>query len=157
MANKLTVVSLKQLKGPIRCGKAPLAAKKRPYGIDGALPPKKDLSQFVKWPHVVRIRRKRWILKKHLNVPPHKYFGVGQGPCEAKKSIVVRIKCGLNQIKHPFEQAEFNYKYNQHRIEQQVYTGPNTLFQIPYLESVEAQLNLFKCREIVGNMPIRKD
>nr|XP_051230691.1 uncharacterized protein LOC127348857 [Lolium perenne] len=56
---------------PKRGGKAPVPAKKktvqvtnplfekRPnqFGIVGALPPKKDLHRFVKWPKVVRIQR----------------------------------------------------------------------------------------------------
>lgn len=46
--------------------------EKRPkqFGIGGALPPKRDLHRFVKWPHVVRIQRKRRILKQRLKVPP---------------------------------------------------------------------------------------
>lgn len=40
------------------------------FGIGGAIPPKKDLTRFVKWPHVVRIQRKRRILKQRLKVPP---------------------------------------------------------------------------------------
>ncbi|GLU10889.1 hypothetical protein SLE2022_276660 [Rubroshorea leprosula] len=46
--------------------------EKRPmqFGIGGALPPKKDLTRFVKWPHVVRIQGKRRILKRRLKVPP---------------------------------------------------------------------------------------
>ncbi|RZC72227.1 hypothetical protein C5167_035671 [Papaver somniferum] len=64
--------------------KTPVAAKKksekvanplferrpRQYGIGGALPPKKDLHRFVKWPKVVRIQRQRRILKQRLKVPP---------------------------------------------------------------------------------------
>ncbi|KAJ4833094.1 hypothetical protein Tsubulata_001074 [Turnera subulata] len=64
--------------------KLPVAAKKKPekvvnplfekrpkqFGIGGALPPKKDLTRFVKWPHVVRIQRQRRILKQRLKVPP---------------------------------------------------------------------------------------
>ncbi|KAI3914774.1 hypothetical protein MKW98_002010 [Papaver atlanticum] len=64
--------------------KTPVAAKKkseklvnpllerRPkqFGIGGALPPKKDLHRFVKWPKVVRIQRQRRILKQRLKVPP---------------------------------------------------------------------------------------
>ncbi|KAK9152878.1 hypothetical protein Sjap_000358 [Stephania japonica] len=61
---------------------APLAKKKekvsnplfekRPkqFGIGGALPPKKDLHRYVKWPKVVRIQRQRRILKQRLKVPP---------------------------------------------------------------------------------------
>ncbi|CAN1302682.1 60S ribosomal protein L7a-2 [Linum perenne] len=40
------------------------------FGIGGALPPKRDLTRFVKWPHVVRIQRQRRILKQRLKVPP---------------------------------------------------------------------------------------
>ncbi|PUZ70145.1 hypothetical protein GQ55_2G202600 [Panicum hallii var. hallii] len=68
---------------PKRGGKAPVPAKKktvvtnplfekRPkqFGIGGALPPKKDLHRFVKWPKVVRIQRQHRILKQRLKVPP---------------------------------------------------------------------------------------
>ncbi|XP_020592165.1 60S ribosomal protein L7a-1 [Phalaenopsis equestris] len=69
---------------PKRGGKAPVAGKKktekvvnplfekRPkqFGIGGALPPKRDLHRFVKWPKVVRIQRQRRILKQRLKVPP---------------------------------------------------------------------------------------
>ncbi|RAL37374.1 hypothetical protein DM860_000068 [Cuscuta australis] len=46
--------------------------EKRPkqFGIGGALPPKRDLSRFVRWPQVVNIQRKRRILKQRLKVPP---------------------------------------------------------------------------------------
>jgi hypothetical protein len=46
--------------------------EKRPkqFGIGGALPPKKDLHRFVKWPKVVRIQRQRRVLKQRLKVPP---------------------------------------------------------------------------------------
>ncbi|KAB2015033.1 hypothetical protein ES319_D09G269500v1 [Gossypium barbadense] len=71
--------------GPKRGGKVvALAKKKQPekdvnplfekrpkqFGIGGALPPKKDLHRFVKWPKVVRIQRKKRILKQRLKVPP---------------------------------------------------------------------------------------
>lgn len=69
---------------PKRGVKAPVASKKktekvvnplyekRPkqFGIGGALPPKKDLTRFIKWPRVVQIQRKRRILKQRLKVPP---------------------------------------------------------------------------------------
>ena len=46
--------------------------EKRPkqFGIGGALPPKRDLTRFVKWPKVVQIQRKKRILKQRLKVPP---------------------------------------------------------------------------------------
>ncbi|XP_052489766.1 60S ribosomal protein L7a-2 isoform X1 [Gossypium raimondii] len=70
--------------GPKKGGKVAVPAKKkqekvvnplfekRPkqFGIGGALPPKKDLHRFVKWPKVVRIQRKKRILKQRLKVPP---------------------------------------------------------------------------------------
>ncbi|PKI60316.1 hypothetical protein CRG98_019252 [Punica granatum] len=69
---------------PKRGVKAPAAAKKkqekvtnplfekRPkqFGIGGALPPKRDLTRFVKFPKTVQIQRKRRILKQRLKVPP---------------------------------------------------------------------------------------
>jgi len=69
---------------PKRGVKAPVAAKKKvpkvvnplfekrtkQFGIGGALPPKKDLHRFVKWPKVVRIQRQRRVLKQRLKVPP---------------------------------------------------------------------------------------
>ena len=49
----------------------PLFEKRsKQFGIGGALPPKRDLTRFVKWPHLVRIQRKRRILKQRLKVPP---------------------------------------------------------------------------------------
>ncbi|KAK1359359.1 hypothetical protein POM88_043833 [Heracleum sosnowskyi] len=64
--------------------KLPVAAKKkadkvmnplferRPkqFGIGGAIPPKRDMHRFVRWPKVVQIQRKRMILKQRLKVPP---------------------------------------------------------------------------------------
>ncbi|KAL6006457.1 hypothetical protein ACLOJK_037411 [Asimina triloba] len=72
------------LQAPKRGGKAPVPAKKKPekvanplfekhpkqFGIGGALPPKRDLHRFVKWPRVVRIQRQKRILKQRLKVPP---------------------------------------------------------------------------------------
>lgn len=74
------------MQAPKRGGKAPVAAakkkqpekvvnplfEKRPkqFGIGGALPPKRDLTRFVKWPKNVQIQRKKRILKQRLKVPP---------------------------------------------------------------------------------------
>ncbi|KAF3452078.1 hypothetical protein FNV43_RR08174 [Rhamnella rubrinervis] len=46
--------------------------EKRPkqFGIEGALPLKRDLTRFVKWPMTVQIQRKRRILRQRLKVPP---------------------------------------------------------------------------------------
>jgi len=42
----------------------------RHYGVGQALPPKRDLTRFVKWPRYIRIQRQRAILNKRLKVPP---------------------------------------------------------------------------------------
>jgi len=46
--------------------------EKRPksFGIGGALPPKKLLNRYVKWPKYVRIQRQRRVLMQRLKVPP---------------------------------------------------------------------------------------
>ncbi|KAF3955229.1 hypothetical protein CMV_019527 [Castanea mollissima] len=47
----------------------PLFEKRsKQFGIGGALPPKRDLHRFVKWPVVVRLQRKKRILKQRLKV-----------------------------------------------------------------------------------------
>jgi len=49
----------------------PLFEKRpRTFGIGGALPPKRDVTRFVKWPKYVRLQRQRRILYKRLKVPP---------------------------------------------------------------------------------------
>ena len=80
-------MSLWTMKAPKRGGKAPVPAaaskkktekvlnplfEKRPkqFGIGGALPPKRDLTRFVKWPKTVQLQRKKRILKQRLKVPP---------------------------------------------------------------------------------------
>jgi large subunit ribosomal protein L7Ae len=42
----------------------------RNFGIGQAIPPKRDLSRFVKWPKYIRLQRQRAILKQRLKVPP---------------------------------------------------------------------------------------
>jgi large subunit ribosomal protein L7Ae len=46
--------------------------EKRPksFGIGNALPPKKALNRFVKWPKYVRIQRQKRVLCQRLKVPP---------------------------------------------------------------------------------------
>ncbi|KAJ1424010.1 Ribosomal protein L7A/L8 [Sesbania bispinosa] len=100
--------------------------EKRPkqFGIGGALPPKRDLTRFVKWPKTVQLQRKKRILKQRLKVPPAlnqftktldknlatnlfkmllKAQAEADGkPVEAKKPIVV--KYGLNHVTYLIEQ-----------------------------------------------------
>ena len=40
------------------------------FGIGGALPPKRDLTRYVKWPKYVLLQRQRVVLCKRLKVPP---------------------------------------------------------------------------------------
>lgn len=44
--------------------------EKRPktFGVGGALPPKRDLHRFVKWPKYVRLQRQRRVLYQRLKV-----------------------------------------------------------------------------------------
>jgi len=60
----------KGLKGGKK-GKNPLfIARPRVFGIGQDLPPKRDMTRFVKWPRYVRIQRQRRILLTRLKVPP---------------------------------------------------------------------------------------
>merc|ERR1719375_1522712 len=45
---------------------------KRPknFGIGCALPPKRDLTSFVRWPKYIRIQRQRRVIYQRLKVPP---------------------------------------------------------------------------------------
>ncbi|KAJ4730474.1 60S ribosomal protein L7a, partial [Rhynchospora pubera] len=100
--------------------------EKRPkqFGIGGALPPKKDLSRFVKWPKVVRIQRQRRILKQRLKVPPalnqftktldknlaakkERLLNRAQAEAEGKTVEVKKpivVKYGLNHVTYLIEQ-----------------------------------------------------
>merc|ERR1711966_616898 len=45
--------------------------KGRTFSIGGAiLPPKRDLTRFVKWPKYVRLQRAKMTLLKRIKVPP---------------------------------------------------------------------------------------
>ncbi|XP_062090793.1 large ribosomal subunit protein eL8y-like isoform X1 [Humulus lupulus] len=69
---------------PKKTGKSSALSKKKPekivnplfekrpkqFGIGGALPPKRDLHRYVKWPKAVQLQRKKRILKQRLKVPP---------------------------------------------------------------------------------------
>lgn len=49
----------------------PLYEKRtRTFGLGGALPPRKDVRRFVKWPKYVRLQRQRRILLQRLKCPP---------------------------------------------------------------------------------------
>merc|ERR1712032_1475727 len=44
--------------------------RSKAFGIGGALPPKRDLTRYVKWPKYVLLQRQRVVLCKRLKVPP---------------------------------------------------------------------------------------
>merc|ERR1712032_1463796 len=44
--------------------------RSKAFGIGGALPPKRDLTRYVKWPKYVLLQRQRRVLCKRLKVPP---------------------------------------------------------------------------------------
>lgn len=80
--------------------------EKRPkqFGIGGALPPKRDLTRFVKWPKNVQIQRKKRILKQRLKVPPalnqftktlDKNLGQKLTDCVSGVDFVVTFVCFL--------------------------------------------------------------
>jgi len=49
----------------------PLFEKRsKTFGIGGDIPPKRDLTRFVKWPEYVRLQRQKVILHQRLKVPP---------------------------------------------------------------------------------------
>lgn len=47
-----------------------IEVRSKAFGIGGALPPKRDLTRYVKWPKYVRLQRQRSVLVKRLKVPP---------------------------------------------------------------------------------------
>jgi len=47
-----------------------IEARRRSFGIGQHLPPKRDLSRFVKWPKYIRLQRQRRILLNRFKVPP---------------------------------------------------------------------------------------
>merc|ERR1711865_719295 len=60
-------------KKPVAAAKPvnPLFEKKpKSFGIGGALPPRKLLNRYVKWPKYVRVQRQRAVLLQRLKVPP---------------------------------------------------------------------------------------
>jgi len=46
--------------------------EKRPrsFGIGGAIPPKRDMTRFVRWPRYIRVQRQKRVLLQRLKVPP---------------------------------------------------------------------------------------
>ena len=45
-------------------------SKPRNFGIGNAIPPKRDLTRYVKWPKYVKMQRQRQVLLKRIKVPP---------------------------------------------------------------------------------------
>merc|ERR1711861_45107 len=75
------------------------------FGIGGSLPPKKDLTRYVKWPKYVLLQRQRRVLCKRLKVPPSiNQFTKSGGSVDKKKPVVV--KYGINHITSLVEQKK---------------------------------------------------
>jgi len=56
---------------PAAPAKNPLIEKRtRNFGIGNDLPPKRDLTRFVKWPKYIRLQRQKRVLLNRLKVPP---------------------------------------------------------------------------------------
>ncbi|TXG48261.1 hypothetical protein EZV62_027555 [Acer yangbiense] len=99
--------------------------EKRPkqFGIGRALPPKKDLHRYVKWPKAIRIQRQRRILKqrpKDKAAKKERLLKRAQAESEgktveAKKPIVV--KYGLNHVTYLIEQNKAQLVVIAHDVE----------------------------------------
>ncbi|KAM0069923.1 putative ribosomal protein L7A/L8 [Helianthus debilis subsp. tardiflorus] len=86
----------------------PLLEKQpKQFGIGGALPPKKDVHMFVRWPPVVQIQRKRRILMQRLKVPPalkqftktlDKNLGISFVVCIAFFIIICGLLCIILRV-----------------------------------------------------------
>merc|ERR1711966_562485 len=71
--------SLRQMVKKVSKGSAPkvefpknaVEAKKRTFAVGGdVLPPKRDLTRFVKWPKYIRLQRAKMTLLKRIKIPP---------------------------------------------------------------------------------------
>jgi len=67
----LAFAAAKQAKKAPEKEKNPLFEKRtRNFGIGQNLPPKRDLSRFVRWPRYIRLQRQRRVLMHRLKIPP---------------------------------------------------------------------------------------
>ncbi|KAF9625529.1 hypothetical protein IFM89_023840 [Coptis chinensis] len=105
---------------PKRGAKAPAPAKKKAvvtnplfekrakrFGIGGALPPKKDLHRFVKWPKVVRIQRQQRILKQRLKVP----LALNQFTKTLDKNLALRMELDIQSFMQNHDQQQFEFQH----------------------------------------------
>jgi large subunit ribosomal protein L7Ae len=61
----------KKAAAPAHPTKNPLfESRPRNFGIGNDLPPKRDLTRFVKWPKYIRLQRQKRVLLNRLKVPP---------------------------------------------------------------------------------------
>lgn len=63
-AQRSKVVRAARRKNPL------IESRRRNFGIGQQIPPKRDVSRFVKWPRYVRLQRQRRILLTRFKVPP---------------------------------------------------------------------------------------
>lgn len=81
----------------------PLFEKRpRSFGIGGDIPPKRDLTRFVKWPEYVRLQRQKVILHQRLKVPP----AIAQFSHTLDKNTAVQLFQLLNKYKPEAKQEK---------------------------------------------------
>ncbi|CED83356.1 l30e-like protein [Phaffia rhodozyma] len=90
-------------KGGKKVAKNPLFEKRtRTFGIGGDLPPKTDLTRFVKWPEYVRLQRQKVILHQRLKVPP----AIAQFAHTLDKNTATQLFSLLNKYKPEAKQEK---------------------------------------------------
>jgi large subunit ribosomal protein L7Ae len=77
-------------------------AKPRNFGIGNSVPPKRDLSRYVKWPKYVKIQRQRRILMKRIKVPP----AINQFTNTLDKSTAKRVFALLDKYRPEDKKAK---------------------------------------------------
>lgn len=83
--------------------KSPLfVARPRNFGLGQHVPPKKDLTRFVKWPKYIRLQRQRRVLMKRLKVPP----SVNQFTKTADKNTAIELFKYLSKYRPETEKAK---------------------------------------------------
>jgi len=106
----------KAAKGKSRPAPAPYGTKKttkpaqnplfekrsKTFGIGGDLPPKRDLTRFVKWPEYVRLQRQKVILNQRLKVPP----AIAQFSHTLDKNTATQLFTLLNKYKPESKQEK---------------------------------------------------
>jgi len=90
-------------KKPTKAVQNPLFEKRsKTFGIGGNIPPKRDLTRFVKWPQYVRLQRQKVILNQRLKVPP----AIAQFSHTLDKNTATQLFTLLNKYKPESKQEK---------------------------------------------------